>query len=83
MSICIYLDEDAMDKDLMRALRARGVDVRSASDAGMVEREDHDHLVRATTESRVIYSFNMCDFCRLHGEILKRQDHHAGIVVAQ
>ena len=44
MTIRLYIDEDSMDKDLVQALRARGVDVITALDAGMVERGDAEHL---------------------------------------
>jgi len=40
VTIRLYIDEDAMDKDLVQALRARGVDVMTALDAGMIERSD-------------------------------------------
>jgi len=64
--IRLYVDEDAMDKDLIQALRVRGVDVITALDAGMVERSDEAHLDYATTQGRVLYSFNIADFWRLH-----------------
>ena len=35
----LYMDEDSMDHDLVRALRARGVDVTTALDEGMVDRD--------------------------------------------
>lgn len=35
MQIRLYLDEDAMDSDLVRALRLRGVDVTTALDVGL------------------------------------------------
>lgn len=31
----LYIDEDSMDDDFVKALRVRGVDVRTASDEGM------------------------------------------------
>ena len=40
MTIRLYVKEDAMDKDLVQAIRARGVDVITALDAGMIERAD-------------------------------------------
>ena len=40
MSIRLYIDEDSMDRALVRALRARGVDVTTALEEGMIERED-------------------------------------------
>ena len=40
MTIRLYLDEDSMRNALVIALQARGVDVLSALDAGMIERSD-------------------------------------------
>jgi hypothetical protein len=37
-----------MDRDLVRALGARGVDLETASEAGIVERADDEHLAYAT-----------------------------------
>ncbi len=82
MTIRLYLDEDAMDGDLVRALRARGVDVEPANEVGMVEREDAEHLAYATAQGRVIFSFNVGDFCRLHAQFQAKQQSHAGIVVS-
>ena len=62
MTLHLYLDEDAMDHDLLRALLARGVDVTTALQAGMIEREDSEHLDYATAQGRVLYSFNVADF---------------------
>ncbi len=39
-----------MRRSLVRALRARGVDVITALDAGMIEREDAEHLDYATEQ---------------------------------
>jgi hypothetical protein len=47
----------------------------------MIEREDHEHLAFATRERRVVYSFNVGHFCRLHAEALSGGGNHAGIVV--
>ncbi len=55
-----------MDRDLVRALRARGVDVLTALEAGKIERADSEHLEHATVQNRVLYSFNIGDFYRLH-----------------
>jgi hypothetical protein len=81
VKVRLYLDEDAMDSDLVDALRARGVNLKTAYEAGMIEREDHDHLTYATKEKRVVYSFNVGHFCRLHAEALAGERNHAGIVV--
>lgn len=78
----LYIDEDAMDSDLVEALRARGVDVITAHQAGMIERRDEDHLEYAAREGRVLYSFNIRHFSRLHADRQSRGESHAGIIVA-
>ncbi len=80
--IPLYLDEDSMDRDLVTALRARGVDVITAADAGMLGRSDADHLDYATSQGRVLYSFNRGDFYRLHTRYLTEGKSHAGIILA-
>lgn len=72
-----------MDRDLVRALRARGVDVEAANEVGMIDRGDGEHLSYATSQGRVIFSFNVGDFCRLHGEFLANRQSHAGIIVSR
>ena len=37
MTIRLYIDEDSMDNDLVRALRARGMEVTTAQVEGMIE----------------------------------------------
>jgi hypothetical protein len=83
MEIRLYLDEDSMDRDLMRALRARGVDVESALEAEMIGRSDAEHLDQPTLQGRVLFSFNVADFYRLHTEYLTQGKPHGGIVVAK
>lgn len=83
MTIRLYIDEDAMDRALVRALRARGVDVVTALDAGLIERDDGSHLAHAAGEGRVLYSFNVVDFCRLHADYQASGRSHAGMVFAR
>jgi hypothetical protein len=83
MKIRFYFDEDAMDADLIHALRIRGVDVTSALEQGMIRRLDSEHLEFATSQGRVLYSFNVGDFQRLHYEVLTQGKPHAGIVLGQ
>jgi len=82
MTIRLYVDEDAMDQDLVRALRVRGVDVTTALEAGMIARDDKDHLEYATRQGRALYSFNVGDFYRLHTEFLSEGKSHSGIILA-
>ena len=81
MNIRLYLDEDSMRRSLVRALRARGIDVITALDAGMIEREDRAHLAYAAEQGRVVCTFNVGDFYRLHSEYVARGQRHAGIVL--
>lgn len=71
-----------MDRDLVRALRARGVDVTTALEEGMMDREDEAHLDHATQQQRVLLSFNRGDFYRLHAQYLAQGKPHAGIILA-
>ncbi len=82
MKIRLYLDEDAMAEDLVQALTERGVDVTTANSEGMVFRPDVAHLAHATLNGRVLYSFNVGDYCQIHGEWLASEKSHAGIIVA-
>jgi hypothetical protein len=79
----LYLDEDTMDADLVQALRARGVDLETAGEAGMLRREDRDILAYAAEQGRAVYTFNTGHFCALHADFLEDGRDHAGIVVAQ
>jgi len=78
----LYLDEDAMRRSLVFALRSRNVDVLTAGEAGMIDHDDADHLALAASSGRVLYSFNVGDYCSLHQAWLSANRGHAGIVVA-
>jgi hypothetical protein len=80
-SIRLYLDEDSMKRSLVQALRTRNVDVITALEAGMIERKDAEHLDDATEHNRVLCTFNIGDFCRLHQEYLSLGKVHAGIIL--
>ena len=82
MTIRLYLDEDTSDTALVRALRARGVDVEPAKEAGMTKRGDQEHLEYATAQGRALVSFNRGDYCRLHTDWLTQGKSHAGIILA-
>ena len=78
----LYIDEDSMDRALLRALRARRVDVITALEEGMIEREDTEHLEYATTQGRVRYTCNVADFYRLHTDFFAQGKSHAGMILA-
>ncbi|PKO21073.1 MAG: hypothetical protein CVU38_16730 [Chloroflexi bacterium HGW-Chloroflexi-1] len=80
--IRLYMDEDSMNRTLVHALRARNLDVVTAIDCGMVEHSDEQHLDYATAHGRVLFTFNVADFYRLHCEYLAQGQHHAGMILA-
>lgn len=83
MQVRLYFDEDAMDSDLVRALRVRGVDVFTALDSGLITSSDGEHLAYATSNERVLYSFNVGDFMALHVAYMAAGKRHAGLILAQ
>jgi len=77
--IRLYIDEDAMDTDLVAALRSRGVTVSDTASAGQ---SDSAQLALATKEQCVLYTFNVSDFYRLHTGWLRDGRDHAGMILA-
>lgn len=80
--IRFYLDEDAGKKSLANGLRNAGIDVMTTAEADRLGSSDDSQLIWATEQRRVIYSFNVGDFCRLHKAYLEQQQKHSGIVLA-
>lgn len=80
--IRLYLDDDAQRTSLVRALRARRIDVLTANEAGKVGISDAEQLAFAVSLERTIFTFNRGDFVRLHAEYLRRGQTHAGIIVS-
>lgn len=76
----LYMDEDSMDQVLVRSLREQGVDVRTALDDRMLGMSDQAQLQWATGQGRVLYTYNIRDFARLHAAFLARGAMHAGII---
>lgn len=78
--IRLYLDEDAMRKSLVFALRARNVDVVTAAEADMISRPDEEHLMAASALRRALLTYNTGDYCALHQRWMSQARPHAGIV---
>jgi hypothetical protein len=83
VTIRLYFDEDSMRYALVHALRARGIDVQIALEVGMIERSDEEHLEFATAQGRVLCSFNVGDFYRLHASYMSQHKSHPGIILAR
>lgn len=54
----IYVDEDAVNRALVFALRSRGLAVTTASDAGLTKMSDDGHLAYAMEHGCVLFTFN-------------------------
>ncbi len=59
--IRLYLDEEAMRRALVFALRARNVDVLTAAEADMINRPDEGHLRAASGFGRTLLTYNTGD----------------------
>ena len=62
MAFALYLDEDSVNRALIRALRARGMDMTNAVDAGHTGTPDLAQLEHATRNGRVLFTYNVGDF---------------------
>jgi predicted nuclease of predicted toxin-antitoxin system len=74
--IKFYLDEH-VQKAIAKGLKRRGVDVITVVDADLLGATDEDHLERAKSEKRVVFTQDD-DFLRLHAA----GNEHYGIVYA-
>jgi len=79
-AIRFYLDENATSKRILQALRNRGADVLSASEVDMLAQSDEQQLVWALEHQRIIFTFNVRDFYRIHSDWLQSGKSHAGII---
>ena len=77
----VLLDEDVSRWALLHALRSRGLDVTSIVELNNESLDDDEVLELAVRNGRVIVTFNVGDFCRLHQEYLSAGREHAGIIV--
>lgn len=83
MTIRLYLDDDSLDKVLVKALRDNTIDVVTTREARMAGRDDEEHLAYAAERGRVLCSFNTRDFCRIHRDWMDQNRSHSGIILAQ
>ncbi|MDJ0734250.1 MAG: DUF5615 family PIN-like protein [Nostocaceae cyanobacterium] len=80
--IRLFIDEDSMDQRFIKALRARGVDVITVGEVETISSSDNEQLILATKLQRVLYTFNVGDFCRLHSVYIEEKLSHAGIIIS-
>ena len=70
-----------MNQALVRALRARNIDVVTVNETNTAGQLDEEQLMLATEQERVLYSHNIADFCQLHAEFLEAEKEHSGIAL--
>ena len=83
MRLRLYIDEDSMSHALVDALRARGADVATPFEVGMMGQPDEDQLKFAADSGRALFTFNVGDFLALHTQWQSVGQNHAGIILAQ
>lgn len=81
-AIRFFTDEDIYGP-VAAKLRQRGHDAVSAPEAQRLGEEDPLQLAWAASEGRVIVTFNVTDFARLHHAWIASAQHHAGIIVSR
>ena len=72
-----------MDQALVQALWARGVDITTALEEGMIAKNAHLHLDYAARYGRALYTFYRGDFFRLHTQYLTQSKSHACIILSR
>jgi hypothetical protein len=77
----LYLDEDTIDKGLIKALRGADLDIVTVADARRLGLPDETQLMWATEQKRVVYSYNIGDFCRLHRDFMSAGNVHSGMIL--
>jgi hypothetical protein len=78
----VYFDEDAMDADLVGALRQRDVPTVTAVEENLIGITDEEQLEYASKHRCVLYTFNVSDFYALHTRWLAAARHHSGLILA-
>lgn len=71
-----------MDRRFVQAVRARGVDIVTVGEIGTISLSDENQLIIATEQQRVLYTFNVGDFCQLHTIYMSESRNHAGIIIS-
>ena len=80
--IKLYLDENVPEA-VSTALRLRGYDVLTVKDVARKGVSDPEQLKYAYSQDRVIFTFNVADFYKIHSEFMKEGLDHAGIILSR
>lgn len=75
MHVKLYLDENVPEA-IAAAIRLRGYDVTTVRAAERKAASDLDQLRYASLQKRVLFTFNVSDFVKLHEEFLSSGHRH-------
>jgi hypothetical protein len=79
----LYIDDDSVDRVLIRRLRESGYDTVTPTDAGTSGQADPVHFMSAIRAGRAVLTHNYDDFKLLHDLILLAGGHHPGALVVR
>ena len=79
MQVKLFFDENVPEA-IADAVRLRGYDVTTVKDAERKSLSDLDQLRYASLQKRVLFTFNVADFIKLHEEFMATGRHHSGIL---
>lgn len=77
----LYIDDDSVNRSLMRQLRQAGHDIMLLADVGLSGRKDAVHFCKAIKERRIVLTHNYRDFEDLATLLTEARGHHPGILV--
>jgi predicted nuclease of predicted toxin-antitoxin system len=79
----LYLDDDIIEKILVRMLKAAGHDLIIPADVGLSGADDPVHLTETIRTGRILLTFNAKDFEKLHNLVIASSGHHPGVLVVR
>jgi len=82
MHVKLYFDENVPEA-IAAAVRLRGYDVTTVRDAGKKAASDIDQIRYASLQKRVLFTFNVADFVKLHEEFMATGLRHSGILLSK
>lgn len=82
MSVILYFDEDAQEKELIRHVRNAGIFASTANEQHTLAWSDEEQLIFAVSKGWAIFTYNEDDFNQLHSLWLLEGNRHHGIIIA-
>lgn len=76
----LYLDE-CIHAKAAQAFRDVGVDAVGVHDINTLRLDDSAQLELASTENRILVTYNACDFVALHQQWIDNNNVHGGILI--